>query len=81
MYRFLVITLKLTSVVLDLRDLGDMYFIPDYMAEFIQYAYYANRENEFETPSNVMIIDMGNISTTVSVFSCKKVVNVLFYEG
>ena len=58
-----------------------MYFIPDYMAEFIQYAYYANRENEFETPSNVMIIDMGNISTTVSVFSCKKVVNVLFYEG
>lgn len=51
------------------------------MAEFIQYAYYANRENEFETPSNVMIIDMGNISTTVSVFSCKKVVNVLFYEG
>ena len=50
-----------------------MYFIPDYMAEFIQYAYYANRENEFETPSNVMIIDMGNVSTTVSVFSCKKV--------
>lgn len=51
-----------------------MYFIPECVAEFIQYAFYANREGEFDTPSNVMIIDMGNVSTTVSVFACKKVV-------
>ena len=60
-------------MALDMKGLRNVLFMPENVAQFVLYAYYANIGGEFEGGKTVMLVDMGNSATTVSVFRCEKV--------
>lgn len=60
-------------MALDMKGLRNVVFMPENVAQFVLYAYYANIGGEFEGGKTVMLVDMGNSATTVSVFRCEKV--------
>ena len=56
-----------------MRDLGTAYIIPQFLAAFLYYAFFANLNNSFDKGMNVLLVDTGHASFTLSVFHCEKV--------
>ena len=56
-----------------MRDLGTAYIIPQFLAEFLYYAFFANLNNSFDKGMNVLLVDIGHASFTLSVFHCERV--------
>lgn len=61
-----------------MRGLGTAYIIPQFLAEFLYYAFYANLNNAFEKEMNVLLVDVGHASFTLSVFHCEQVCIILY---
>ena len=56
-----------------MKGLRNVSFVPENVAQFVLYSFYANNAGEFNKEKTVMFVDMGNSATTVSVFKCEKV--------
>ena len=60
-----------------MRELGTAYIIPQFLAEFLYYAFYANLNHSFTKGMNVLLVDIGHASFTLSAFHCEQVWNIL----
>lgn len=61
------------QMALNMKHITNVLFVPENIAQFLLYAYYVNSVGDFDRGMTVMLVDVGNSATTVSVFRCEKV--------